>query len=66
MATTTGDDRVTQASVADRAAEIFLWPGNAVCDALKIADPESRMLLRMFVNLSIYAKVAVMVALAFA
>ena len=44
----------------------MLWPGDAACDYLNIEDPDSRMLLRMFINLTVYAKIAGIVVLALA
>ena len=49
--------------VSQKIAELFLWPGDAVCNLFKIDDPDSRMLLRMFVNLTVYGKVGVLIAL---
>ena len=40
------------------AMRLFLWPGEHFCNWLNIRDPDSRLLLRMFVNLTIYGKVA--------
>ena len=45
-------------------AELFLWPGDAVCNLFGVEDEDSRMLLRMFVNLSVYGKISVLIALA--
>ncbi|MEM1198495.1 MAG: hypothetical protein AAGI06_04225 [Pseudomonadota bacterium] len=36
---------------------LVLLPGEYVCNWLGVEDPDSRMLLRMFVNLSIYGKI---------
>ena len=49
----------------ERAARAFLLPGDMVCDWLKIRDEESRFLLRLFVNLAVYAKLAVLAILPF-
>ena len=43
----------------------LLKPGEYVCDWLQVEDPDSRLLLRLFVNLSIYAKLAGIFTLAF-
>jgi hypothetical protein len=43
----------------------ILKPGEYVCDWLQVHDPDSRLLLRLFVNLSIYAKLAGLLTLAF-
>ena len=40
------------------AMRVFLWPGEHFCNWLDVRDPDSRLLLRMFVNLSIYGKIA--------
>lgn len=34
--------------------KIILWPGNAVCDALKIEGEDHRLVLRAFINLLVY------------
>ena len=47
-----------------RLVELFLWPGDAVCNLFEVEDADSRMLLRMFVNLSVYGKISVLIALA--
>ena len=61
--------RLEQISVlesrADRAASLFLLPGQLFCDWLKVPDEESAFLLRVFVNLSIYGKVAILTMLPF-
>ncbi|MDD9908161.1 MAG: hypothetical protein OXR62_00560 [Ahrensia sp.] len=54
----------TRTSIPQKLAELFLWPGDAVCNLFNVEDPDSRMLLRMFVNLSVYGKVSVLIALA--
>lgn len=46
-------------SFGARVAAVMLWPGNWVCDRLGVEEGESRFLLRMFVNLTVYGKVAV-------
>lgn len=45
------------------AMKLLLWPGNALGKRLGIADPESRMLFRMFINLTVYGKVSVLIVL---
>ncbi len=52
-----------QTPIIKRMAECFLWLGEAVCNLFKIEDSDSRMLLRMFVNLTIYGKLSVLIAL---
>lgn len=42
----------------DRIVWAFLWPGEAACNALSIEDADSRLVFRMFINLTVYAKVA--------
>ncbi len=37
----------------------FLAPGNLFCDLVGVEDQDSRFLLRMFVNLTVYGKAAV-------
>jgi len=34
--------------------KIFLWPGNTVCDLLKIEGEDHRLILRAFMNLLLY------------
>lgn len=43
----------------------FLWPGEFVSRALHVDDADSRMLLRMFVNLTVYSKIAILCFLPF-
>ena len=43
----------------------ILKPGELVCDWFGVTDPDSRMLLRMFVNLTIYSKITVSLAIMF-
>ena len=50
-----------QETTSDRieaAIRYFLWPGDRFCDWLDVREPDSRMLLRMFINLTVYGKVA--------
>lgn len=47
-------------------AELLLWPGDAACNLLKIEDQESRMLFRMFINLTVYGKLVGLAVLFFA
>ncbi|MEM7303143.1 MAG: hypothetical protein AAF468_18840 [Pseudomonadota bacterium] len=49
--------------ISQKLADLFFWPGNAVCDLFEVKDPDSRMLLRMFVNLTVYGKITVLIAL---
>ena len=48
---------------ADRVARFALWPGDAAARALGIISPDSRMLFRLFVNLAVYGKLGVLIAL---
>lgn len=43
----------------------FLFPGEYVCDRLNIKDQDSRYLLRMFINLTVYGKIAVLIIMPF-
>ncbi len=36
---------------------LILKPGDIVCDWLSIHEEDSRMLFRLFINLTIYAKI---------
>ncbi len=42
---------------------ILLLPGELACRWLKVKDEESKMLLRLFVNLTVYGKVSVAILL---
>ena len=48
----------TKSESTEAAMNYILWPGERFCDWLNIRDPDSRMLMRMFINLTIYGKVA--------
>ncbi len=48
----------TRSDRLEAAMHYVLWPGDRFCDWLEVCDPDSRMLLRMFINLTIYGKVA--------
>ena len=50
-------EETKSASVAT-AMRLFLWPGDRFCNWLNVRDQDSRMLLRMFVNLTVDSKVA--------
>lgn len=52
-------------SRTDRIASFILLPGQLFCDWLDIQDRESVILLRMFINLSIYGKLAILLMLPF-
>lgn len=41
----------------------LLWPGEAVRNLMNIQDPDSRVLFRMFINLSVYGKTSVLLTL---
>lgn len=44
---------------------ILLWPGNAVCDLFRVPkNADHRMLLRLWINLIIYTKIAGLIAYA--
>lgn len=47
----------------NKKTSVFLLPGELVCNWLNVQDKESRMLLRMFVNLSVYGKIGVVLLL---
>ncbi len=42
----------------------LLWPGEWVCDRLRVADRDSRLLLRLFANLTIYSKLVLLLVVA--
>ncbi len=41
-------------SMTDKIASVVLWPGNKVCDLLKIEGEDHRLILRLWANLIIY------------
>ena len=41
-------------------AAYVLMPGEIICSVLGVNDPDSRLILRMFVNLTIYAKLGLL------
>ncbi|MEM8936821.1 MAG: hypothetical protein AAGC77_10480 [Pseudomonadota bacterium] len=55
----------TAHSVVTVMGKTLLFPGEYVCDRLGIEDQDSRYLLRMFVNLTVYGKVALLILLPF-
>ena len=62
MTATNSAPPVTSTKPENEQLPWVLMPGEYVCNWLGIEDPDSRMLLRMFVNLSIYAKIGGSVA----
>ena len=48
---------------AELVVRFALWPGDAAARALGITSPDSRMLFRLFVNLAVYGKLGVLIAL---
>jgi hypothetical protein len=44
---------------------LFLLPGNLVSDALHVADPDSRTMLRSLVNMLVWNFIGVMAVLSF-
>ncbi len=56
-------DRLRRAFRESRGVNVLVWPGEFVARLLGIEDEDSRFLLRMFINLSVYGKVAVIAAL---
>ena len=45
--------------------EIFLLPGEAVCDALGVEGEDHRLILRAFTNLLVYGAISLVVVLVF-
>jgi hypothetical protein len=43
--------------------EIFLWPGNTVCDLLKVEGEDHRLILRLWTNLIFYGTISLIIAL---
>lgn len=44
----------------------FLWPGDKVCDLLRLQSPDDRQAFRVFSNMIIWGAVIVLTALALA
>lgn len=40
----------------------FLWPGNRLCDLLKLTNPDDRQAFRLFSNMIIWSVVIVLAA----
>ena len=59
------EEKTPASGFAGRLGRWFLAPGDIVCDWLKVRDADSRMLLRMFVNLTVYGKLAILIVLPF-
>ena len=49
----------------EKLGELFLLPGNRVCDLLGVEGEENRLILRAFTNLFFYGIVAFSVVLMF-
>ena len=47
-------------SIIDFVANIILMPGDFVCRFLKVKDPANQNLLRIYINLFIYGKMAIL------
>ena len=59
---------MSDASVAENKANHIPWllkPGEIVCNWFGVEDPDSRILLRMFVNLTLYSKIGGSIAFMF-
>ena len=50
------------ATPAPQWAGWLIKPGDLICDWLKVEDADSRGLLRLFANLTLYAKISVAIA----
>ena len=58
-------DLPAEAAIATRPPRGLAWilkPGDLVCDWLRVAEADSRGLLRLFVNLTLYAKLGALIA----
>ncbi len=64
MKTVDQTQRPAQKTLSQTLTDAFLWPGETVCNFLNVEDPDSRMLFRIFVNLSVYGKITLFIALA--
>lgn len=53
----------SEAGAAASAAKFILWPGDAAARAIGLTSPDSRFLFRLFVNLAVYGKLGVLIAL---
>lgn len=43
----------------DKFVTLILWPGEAVCQFFKVKEGDSRFFLRLYLNLFIYTKITV-------
>jgi hypothetical protein len=46
--------------IADFLSNIILMPGDFICRLFKVQNPEKHALLRIYINLFIYAKIAIL------
>ena len=51
--------------IVDKIANVFLYPGNLVCDLLGVEGEDHRLILRAFTNLLVYSAVALITVLVF-
>ncbi len=59
---------MSDASFAENKHNHIPWllkPGEIVCNWFEVEDPDSRFLLRLFVNLTIYSKIGGSIAFMF-
>ncbi len=59
---------MSDASLAENTPSEVPWilkPGEIVCNWFGVEDPDSRFLLRLFVNLTIYSKIGGSIAFMF-
>ena len=50
--------------MAKTVGKAFLWPGEALCNLFGVREEgDSKYLLRMFFNLTIWSKIGVMIAI---
>jgi hypothetical protein len=46
--------------IADFISDMILMPGDLICRLFKLSNPEQHALLRIYINLFIYAKIAIL------
>jgi len=51
--------------IVDKIANLFLLPGNLVCDLIGVEGEDHRLILRAFTNLLVYSAVALITVLVF-
>ncbi len=55
----TSSPKNSRSKVGYSLARVLLLPGEFACDVLRVSDADSRVLVRMFLNLTVYGAFAV-------